>query len=1060
MPYKVIKDIRPNTPTLLLRSGGSLEIGFSGQGVDLSAHHRLFFTCEDRMSTTFKEEGYGDKLYQLIEDALDTKNAVLDRYCLNLSEDMPRPFVKCAAVKRVWDGVPKMGGYSLRDAVTDTWELAICAKAQGLTVQPGGYIRLRLEWWDRKPGVAPQFTGNAPDHTEFLEIPTGTYEYTRLSRQITIPKEQTACVMVTVEGLNYSGGLYLEQPELLSSNNDNLLPKFDVAVPCLQSRFREPNWTGMNLAQKEWPRFKIELNGKTVFEGEKYLRVHRFSPVEILLPDGVLAEENQLKITYTSNYRDTVPLELNEIKILQKPKAPLHLHYVSTAVAGQNIPLLIETEQPDTTVTLQNSDLHIVGEHIFPEPGLQVLQLAGDTYHNGMPFTLMAGDYALQGVVERAVERPEDNVVVGSGDLVYIDHSSKQEVMDFLEWAVANRTHNFITLRPVYRWGGQRFVDPTIWPKFTQICDALGIDYVHMLDGRDLPGVAANPSEQMMQGKRFLGRQLHERDGQAFYWNHMVHYAPVSEVYMDLAFRQARENPQTIDPIWSGTNHQCTDAVRLRRYDDCRPDMREAHDCALATLKNLQKTPRHTGPSVMFKYLYEAGFQWVGAETMDSSTETLLAFMRGASKAYGKHRTGVHHAVQWSTRPHDTLQRYHRFMLANYVSYLQGVTDINTEEGLWFLECQYSYHNRFSDACVGHSDMQRKLYEFIRTHARTGRYYTPTAFVHGRYDGWYGFHNSFNLFGMSHIQKGEPEQSWNLLNVFYPQSVVNRPGVLGYFPEGYDKPIGLVSGTPNGNVDVVPVEKSDFSEYKLVCFTGYNAAEAEDMERLYTFVAKGGTLLAAWPHFSTVTYRPDIDAGKVSILSCPLTDALTAGRPHFVNGACVNLTPGAKVSQVDQNGQPLVVEVTVGKGKVVLVNRTMYPGNPQILPLYQELVTRLNGAACAEDLADISCGDDVQFARYMQPDGSMHLYLTAVDWYRDPAPARQATLRVGEHKYDVTVPFGDIVKIVVKDGVAAWPRDMAFEVLCAAPLKVQGKGTTTVYVAQKGICTPVEVNMG
>ncbi len=984
MPYQVVKDIRPNTPKIVLRQGGSLRLAFSGEGVDLSAHHRLYFTCEDRMTTAYKEEAFGDKLYQLIDDALDTQNAWLDRFCLNMSEDTPRPFVKCAAAKRIWNGVPQMGNYSLKGAVTDAWELALCAKARDLQVQPGGYIRLRLERWDIHPDVAPQFTGNAPDHTEFLDIPTGSYGYTRLSKKITIPNANTACVMVTVEGLKYSGKLYVEQPELLASNGDNLLPKFDTAVPTLQARYREVQWTGMNLAQKEWPRFKIELNGQTVFEGEKFLRVHRYSPVEILLPDGALTHQNEISITYISDYKDTAPLELNEIKLLQKPKVPLHLHYVSTAVAGQNIPLLIETERPNTTVTLQSSELHIVGESTFAEAGLQVLQLTGNTYRNGMPFTLTAGDYTLQGVVERAVERPEDNVVVGSGDLVYIDHADKQEVMDFLEWAVANRTHDLITLRPVYRWGGQRYVDPTVWPKFTQICDGLGIDYVHMLDGRDLPGIAANPTEQMLQGKRFLGRQLHERDGQAFYWNHTVHYAPTSEVQIDLAFRLAREYPQTVDPIWKGSNHQCTDAIRLRRDADCPPDMRAAHDCALATLSNLRYAPRHTGPSVMFKYMYEAGFDWVGAETMDSSTETLLAFMRGASKAYGKARMGVHHAVQWSTRPHDTQQRYHRFMLANYVSYLQGVTDINTEEGLWFLECQYSYHNRFSAACMAHRDMQRRLFDFAQTHARTGRYYTPTAFVHGRYDGWYGFHNSFNLFGMSHIQKGEPEQSWNLLNVFYPQCVVNRPGVLGYFPQGYDQPIGLVSSTPNGNVDVVPIEKSDFSEYKLVCFAGYNAAEAEDMARLYDFVTRGGTLLAAWPHFSTVTYRPDVEAGRVEVLACPLTNALTLGRPVFAEGACTNLTPNAKILKTDPQGQPFVAEIALGKGKVVLVNRTVYPGNHQILPLYQDLVKEMNAAVCARDFADILCGDDLQFTRYMQPDGSMHLYLTAVDWYRDP----------------------------------------------------------------------------
>lgn len=190
MSFQVVKNIKAEGENILLRSGGSATFDFSAQGIDVDAHHRLYFTCEDVMTPAFKEETFGDKLYQLIEDALDTDHVGMDRYCLNLSEDTSRPFVKCTAVKRTWNGVPKMGYYSIADVVTNVWQLGVFAKAKDLQVQPGGYIRLRLERWDIKPGVAPQFTGNTPDHTEFLDIPTGSYEYTHLCKQIAIPNRQ------------------------------------------------------------------------------------------------------------------------------------------------------------------------------------------------------------------------------------------------------------------------------------------------------------------------------------------------------------------------------------------------------------------------------------------------------------------------------------------------------------------------------------------------------------------------------------------------------------------------------------------------------------------------------------------------------------------------------------------------------------------------------------------------------------------------------------------------------------------------------------------------------
>lgn len=69
---------------------------------------------------------------------------------------------------------------------------------------------------------------------------------------------------------------------------------------------------------------------------------------------------------------------------------------------------------------------------------------------------------------------------------------------------------------------------------------------------------------------------------------------------------------------------------------------------------------RHTGPSILFKYFCMAGYDWIGAETMDSPTEFLLCALRGAARAYGIKATGVHHALQWSSTPHDDPLRFQR----------------------------------------------------------------------------------------------------------------------------------------------------------------------------------------------------------------------------------------------------------------------------------------------------------------------------------------------------------------------------------------------------------------
>ena len=67
--------------------------------------------------------------------------------------------------------------------------------------------------------------------------------------------------------------------------------------------------------------------------------------------------------------------------------------------------------------------------------------------------------------------------------------------------------------------------------------------------------------------------------------------------------------------------------------------------------------------------------------------------------------------------------------------------------------------------------------------------------------------------------------------------------------------LGYYSGTPNGNVDILPIEAEDFSNYRLLIAPGYNKAEDEDLEKLKDFVTEGGTLLIGWPQLSITVDR-------------------------------------------------------------------------------------------------------------------------------------------------------------------------------------------------------------
>jgi hypothetical protein len=124
------------------------------------------------------------------------------------------------------------------------------------------------------------------------------------------------------------------------------------------------------------------------------------------------------------------------------------------------------------------------------------------------------------------------------------------------------------------------------------------------------------------------------------------------------------------------------------------------------------RAKRHTGPATLFKYFYQAGYEWTGAELLYTPTELTASFLRGARDLYGG-SVGAHLAIQWSTSPHDTEERYRRYLLSLFISYMQGIDEINTEEGLWHLEEYYSAHHRFSNACINHTAIQRDLNKFI-----------------------------------------------------------------------------------------------------------------------------------------------------------------------------------------------------------------------------------------------------------------------------------------------------------------------------------------------------------
>ena len=890
------------------------------------------------------------------------------------------------------------------------------------------------------------------------------------SQKITVPKEKTASVAIWIEGVGYQGELYLEGPYLRDQEFD-LLPDFSLSVPDKDYY----HWSGQYLSKKEWPAFQVSLNGKTVYEGEIFERSHVKSEWELDLPFADLQEQNTLTYTLISDYHDPLPYAIHEIGLIEQEGGEVALiHATEFTKVGQKAFLLLRTEKPDTAVSL-SADLDSFSfekEHFFQEAGLHAIPLLCKRAGKDLPFTLTFDGGKAEGKIGGIFQGDADRLKVGSGDMIYIKQDLK-EMEEYLSWYFSSGMGNFITIRPAYRWSGTEVIDPEVWRLFTRLMEETDTAYALMLDGREAQGLACSPDEGQMAGPCYLGAQGHETDGALAYWGSGRMDNRLAALQMhNLWMRIADEDPTHVFGRWTSKNLLISDKDQLFRHrnPNLPRDMKEGAAHMVERLRGIRyRERRHTGPSALFKYFIQAGYSWVGAETMYTSMEPILSFLRGTKTAYHLPAVGVHHALQWCYNIHNIPSRYRRYRLALYTSYLLGADEINTEEGLWRIEHYYAHFHRFSDCLKSYLKEHQDFYRYLSSHTRKGTFHTPLAFLHGRYDGFLqsGNAGAWGWRAANGMPSGafpEAENGWNLFSLFYPLALP-RGGLKREAPEG--KPIGCYSGTPLGQVDTVPVEEALSSRYRTAAFIGYNCAEEEDFARLADFVQNGGRLLLTRAHLSHTTDLAALRKGALEFKKMPLS--FTEGDPVWEETTyqgvpmtlCKNIQKEGLLSCIPaDNGTPLLCRYSLGKGQVYLFNTPSYPADPSIFSLYEQTLRECAEEEIAKEPLWARVGEDVEFSVYQAEDGSRSLYLLAVDWYRDPAALRRATLLAEGFEYPISLPFGVMLKAVLQEGTLLYPHSEEAEVLSIGKetALLQGVGRCEFTICKEGKQKTVSVD--
>lgn len=952
---------------------------------------------------------------------------------------------------------PVLSYLEMANLPTD-WKMGISVKAENLKVSDGGYLRMRLDLRLKKQGVSRHSIHNAPDKTVIIDLPEGTYDWQKLTQGIEIPLN-TAHVGVFVEGKGYSGRVFVERP-VLAAIGQNLLPSFAPGVVG-KEKFE---WTAQFLSRKEWPEFEIKLNGKTVFCDEVFERCHTCSEWEIDLPKEYLKENNKLEIELISSYHDPLPYCIKELGVIEQPDASVSIISNSTVgVANGKAYVLLHTNKPNTVLKMEylNENLSGEGEYTFVDAGYHGIAIDCKNPCQNAKFNIICDDAVVNGEIERIVIKENDDVITGSGDMVYIGQDLDY-MMQYLAWYVANNVGNFLTIRPVYRWAGSRILNKDCWRPFVRVLNEMGIQYVLMCDGRELPGINALPDDELLKGEGYLGRQNHENDGAIFYWWQRALRGNISEEqWHDLCHIAFNEDPEHTNCEYNPTTYVHDGEIMYRYINKNYPrDVKLAEEYTAKQLKVMTvNETRHTGPSVMFKIFKAVGYNWVGAETMYSSLEPLVGFMRGFCKANGMRKFGVHHALQWSSTPLKDIKHYDRYRLALYLSYMLGVTDINTEEGLWRMEEYFLHPHRFKEECLEHLKQEQDFYRYVKTHSRTGEFYTPFAFVSGKHDGILMF-GSNNMWGWDNTPQTCAEDSWReLLKMVYPlslpQEALYRHGV-----GDWKEPMGYYTGTPDGNPDIIPLESENdiLNGYKLLIFAGYNMCEQEEAKKLLAYVKQGGKVVLTRAHLTNTTDYEKIRSFDLSFENHEFS--FLNSEAEFVsdtkNGVelpvCKSFTQCDEILEATDSGLPLVCKYKIGEGEVILFNTKVYPAHPSIKGIYEGVVKSEIAKAVKAEKVWAKTGNDVGTAMYKQSDGSMHCYFIAVDWYNGRDGIRRAELLVDDNSYAVELPFGLMTKVVVNNGFAAWPLSENGEVITFDGQKavVQGEGEVKFNLAKDG----------
>lgn len=893
-------------------------------------------------------------------------------------------------------------------------KVEIPIKTNNLIVPENGYLQLELQFYRKSADRHPDDIYDDADQIRVIQIPTDHTEWFVFSSYVEIP-DNTACILFRLGSKDISGQCHFGTPSLTDA--DTILK----LLPFQPYQRNRKNWIGENLSTKEWPEFEISLNGNTFFTGKVFDRASSLGDFEVELPESVEGKA-ELKIKLMDGFPARFPYAIKTVELLETSARNFEVVAIPQFVlANKKFALLVEINRPGTKLTVKTSKNISVAENEkqFDEAGLYTLTFTAVDASLNQFISISDGTRKIKCVIDQLIAKKDDQIYISTSDDLYIDKNFRK-FSDYIVWYVREGIGNAFCWRPSELWSDVKVANPDFYKRSLAILNDLQMPYSLMIEGRTMPGRNINPEESWMDGPLYMGRQAHENDGGYYYWNNkgwewlhsdlLAKYRPQGGIF-------AKNRPIRNE---NGIFNFC-DPFKVK-------NMEEGPKYFVDNLRKAKgQSIRHTGPSTMFRYLFQAGFEWLGAERMYGPEEVIMSSIRGACRASDKDDYGTHLATQWSSGPFDAPEHATRLFLSLAISYIHGATHINTEDGLWNTEPGI---DRFSQSGQEHIKAQRDIFRYILTHERRGNLVTPVAIFQGRNDAWKCFGRN-NVWAQKNEEWnfGPAEESFDLLNVFYPG---NRLQSINKFPTP-KSPQGWYSSTPYGLIDLLPIEapQNILDNYNAIAFLGWNTYSDEDFKQLYSFVKKGKSLLLTGAHLNI-----ELIHNKPVIF--PLEDQVLKDL----------LGANYKIAT-----QPY--ENKIGEGKVIFFPEKKYPVDASIKDRYTESLKELGANAIANELQKgwIENSPNIEFAVWDWNDlNHRTIYLLNIDWWSDTI-VHPATLALGNHRFKVDVRRNYLETIIVSNGIAVMPESMTTDILgmeikgnrCTFTIQTTGKDKLKIF---------------